>query len=207
MSQNVQLIPPVTEEQARGLRCGDVVFLNGIVLAWRDRAVERMFELSEKGEAFPVDLRGSVHWHCGPIVQETPEGWTVISAGPTASTRFSLAEIRAIEEFGVRLIVGKGGMFSEAKEAMKRKGAAFLASVGGAASFYARQIVKVKEVHWLDLGLPEAIWTLEMKDFGPLLVTMDSYGRSLYDELGIEENLRKIYLEKGIDPDGYPVVI
>ena len=207
MSQNVQLIPPVTEEQARGLRCGDVVFLNGIVLAWRDRAVERMFELSEKGEAFPVDLRGSVHWHCGPIVQETPDGWTVISAGPTASTRFSLAEIRAIEEFGVRLIVGKGGMFSEAKEAMKRKGAAFLASVGGAASFYARQIVKVKEVHWLDLGLPEAIWVLEMKDFGPLLVTMDSHGRSLYDELGIEENLQKIYSEKGIDPDGYPVVI
>ncbi len=207
MSQNVRLVPPVTEEQARGLRCGDVVILDGIVLAWRDRAIERMFELSEKGGVFPVDLRGSVHWHCGPIAQETQEGWTVISAGPTASTRFSLAEVRAIEEFGVRLIVGKGGMFSEAKEAMKRKGAAFLASVGGAASFYARQIVQVKEVHWLDLGLPEAIWALEMKDFGPLLVTMDSHGRSLYDELGIEENLRKIYVEKGIDPDGYPVVI
>jgi tartrate/fumarate subfamily iron-sulfur-dependent hydro-lyase beta chain len=207
MSEEITLVPPVSEDQARGLKCGDVVFLDGIVLAWRDRAVERMFELSEKGEAFPVDLRGSVHWHCGPIVQETPEGWTVISAGPTASTRFSLAEIRAIEEFGVRLIVGKGGMFSEAKEAMKRKGAAFLASVGGAASFYARQIVRVKEVHWLDLGLPEAIWVLEMKAFGPLLVTMDSHGRSLYDELGIEENLQKIYSEKGIDPDGYPVVI
>jgi len=207
MSREVRLVPPVTEEQTRELICGEVVFLDGVVLAWRDRAAERMFELSEKGEVFPVDLLGSVHWHCGPIVQKTPEGWSVISAGPTASTRFSLAEVQAIEQFGVRLIVGKGGMFSGAKEAMKRKGAAFLAAVGGAASFYARQIVKVKEVHWLDLGLPEAIWVMEMKDFGPLLVTMDSHGRSLYDELGIEENLQKIYAEKGIDPAGYPVVI
>ena len=207
MPREVRLVPPVTEEQARDLVCEDVVFLDGTVFAWRDRAIERMFELSEKGEAFPVDLRGSVHWHCGPIVQKTPSGWTVISAGPTASTRFSLAEVRAIEAFGVRLIVGKGGMFLEAKEAMKRRGAAFLASVGGAASFYARQIIRVKAVHWLDLGLPEAIWVLEMKEFGPLLVTMDSHGRSLYDELGIEENLKKIYTEKGIDLKGYPVVI
>ena len=207
MPREVRLVPPVTEEQARQLICEDVVFLDGIVLAWRDRAIERMSELSEKGEAFPVDLRGSVHWHCGPIVQKAPQGWVVISAGPTASTRFSLAEIQAIEHFGVRLIVGKGGMFSEAKEAMQKKSAVFLASVGGAASFYSRQIVRVKEVHWLDLGLPEAIWVLEMKEFGPLFVTMDSHGRSLYDELGIEENLQKIYAEKGIDPRGYPVVI
>ncbi len=207
MSREVRLSPPVTEEQARRLVCGDVVFLDGIVFAWRDRAIERLLELSGRGESFPVDLKGSVHWHCGPIVQKTPSGWTVISAGPTASTRFSLAEVGAIERFGVRLIVGKGGMFSEAREAMKNKGAAFLASVGGAASFYAGQIVRVKEVHWLDLGLPEAIWALEMKTFGPLLVSMDSHGRSLYDELGIEENLQKIYVEKGIDPKGYPVVI
>jgi len=207
MAREVRLTPPVSEDQARRLTCGDVVFLDGTVLAWRDRAIERMFELYEKGENFPVDLEGSVHWHCGPIVRKTASGWSVISAGPTASTRFSLAEVKAIDDFGVRIIVGKGGMFSEAREAMRRKGAAFLASVGGAASFYANQIVRVKEVHWLDLGLPEAIWVLEMKDFGPLLVTMDSAGRSLYDELKIEENLQKIYAEKGIDPKGYPVVI
>lgn len=207
MSREIKLVRPVTENQVRQLTCEDVVFLDGTILAWRDRAIERMFELSEKGEKFPVDLEGSVHWHCGPIVKKTTQGWTVISAGPTASTRFSLAEVRAIEEFGVRLIVGKGGMFSEAREAMKRKGAAFLSSVGGAASYYAKQIVGVKDVHWLDLGLPEAIWVLEMKDFGPLLVTMDARGRSLYDELRIEENLQKIYAEKGIDPKGYPVVI
>jgi fumarate hydratase subunit beta len=207
MSREIRLVPPVTEEQARNLVCGDVVFLDGTVLAWRDRAIERMFELSERGEPFPVNLEGSVHWHCGPIVRKTASGWTVVSAGPTASTRFSLAEVRAIEDFGVRVIVGKGGMFAEAREAMKRKGATFLASVGGAASFYANQIVRVKEVHWLDLGLPEAIWVLEMKDFGPLLVAMDASGRSLYDELRIGENLQRIFAEKGIDPKGYPVVI
>ena len=207
MRREVRLVPPVTEAQARSLACGDVVFLNGMVLAWRDRAIERMFELSAKGEVFPVDLEGSVHWHCGPIARKTPSGWTVISAGPTSSTRFRLAEVRAIDEFGVRLIVGKGGMYSESREALRRKGAAFLASVGGAASFYAKQITRVKEVHWLDLGLPEAIWVLEMKDFGPLLVTMDSRGASLYETLRIEENLQKVLSEKGIDPKGYPVVI
>src|SRR4030067_3330335 len=97
-----------------------------------------------------------------------------------------------------------GGMLAETREALKRQGAAFLASVGGAGSLYAKQIRRVKEVHWLDLGLPEAIWVLEMKDFGPLLVAMDSRGRSLYDELGIEENLDQLYTEKGIDPKGYP---
>ena len=122
MSREIRLVPPVTEEQARNLVCGDVVFLDGTVLAWRDRAIERMFELSERGEPFPVNLEGSVHWHCGPIVRKTASGWTVVSAGPTASTRFSLAEVRAIEDFGVRVIVGKGGMFSEAREAMKKKG-------------------------------------------------------------------------------------
>jgi len=207
MPRQVRLVPPITEDQARALTCGDVVFLDGTILAWRDRAVERMFELSAKGEPFPVDLKGSVHWHCGPIVRKIGSGWTVISAGPTSSTRFSLVEGRAIEEFGVRLIVGKGGMFSEAREALRRKGAAFLASVGGAASFYAKQITRVKEVHWLDLSLPEAIWVLEVKDFGPLLVTMDSSGASVYDSLGIEENLQKIFAEKGIDPKGYRVVI
>jgi len=79
--------------------------------------------------------------------------------------------------------------------------------VGGAASFYAKQITRVKEVHWLDLGLPEAIWVLEMKNFGPLLVTMDASGASLYESLRIEENLQKILAEKGIDPKGYPFVI
>jgi fumarate hydratase subunit beta len=207
MSREIRVVPPVTEEQARSLVCGDVVFLNGTVLAWRDRAIERMFELAERGEAFPVDLRGSVHWHCGPVVRKTISGWSVVSAGPTASTRFSLAEVKAIEDFGVRVIVGKGGMFTEAREAMRKKGAVFLASVGGAASFYAHQIVRVKEVHWLDLGLPEAIWVLEMKEFGPLLVTMDAGGRSLYDELRIGENLQRIFAEKGIDPKGYPVVL
>ena len=206
MTQEVKLIPPITEEQARSLSCGDVVFLQGTVLAWRDRAIERMFELYDRGEKFPVNLDGSVHWHCGPIVRKTESGWTIISAGPTSSTRFSKAEAKAVEEFGVRIIVGKGGMYSETREALKRKGAAFLAAVGGSASFYAKQICRVKEVHWLDLGLPEAIWVLEMRDFGPLLVTMDSRGRSLYDELGIEENLRKLYTEKGIDPKGYPML-
>lgn len=193
MARELRLISPVTEEQARGLVCGDVVFLDGTVMAWRDRAVERMFEWSDRGQKLPVDLRGSVHWHCGPVVRRETSGWTIVSAGPTGSIRLSAVEVRAVEEFGVRIIVGKGGMLAETREALKREGAVFLASVGGAGSLYAKQIQRVKEVHWLDLGLPEAIWVLEMKDFGPLLVTMDSHGRSLYDELNLKENLQRQY--------------
>ncbi len=147
MTQELKLIPPITEEQARSLSCGDVVFLQGTVLAWRDRAIERMFELYDRGEKFPVNLDGSVHWHCGPIVRETESGWDIISAGPTSSTRFSKAEARAVEEFGVRIIVGKGGMYSETREALKRKGAAFLAAVGGAPpSMLSRFVVLRKSI-------------------------------------------------------------
>jgi fumarate hydratase subunit beta len=192
MSREVRLTPPVTEDQARSLACGDVVYIDGVALTWRDRAIERMFDLSDRGEKFPFHLEGCVHWHCGPIVRETGSGWTIVSAGPTGSIRFSAVEARAVEEFGVRVIVGKGGMLKEAREALKRKGAVFLASVGGVGSLYAKQIHRVKEVHWLDLGIPEAVWVLEMKNFGPLLVAMDSHGKSLYADLGTEKNLEAL---------------
>ena len=154
MSQEVRLVPPVTEERQ------DISGAGEMGSSWMGS-----FSPGETGpwSGCSNSQKGGIHflWICrgaftGIVVRsfkKTPAGWTVISAGPTASTRFSLAEIRAIEQFGVRLIVGKGGMFPESREAMKKKGAAFLASVGGAASFYARQIVRVKEVHWLDLGL------------------------------------------------------
>jgi fumarate hydratase subunit beta len=136
------------------------------------------------------------------VVKKTGSGWIIICTGPTGSSRFDKAEVKAIEEFGVRIIVGKGGMSAETRGALKRKGAAFLASMGGCASFYGRQISRVKEAHWIDLGLPEAIWALEMNHYGPLLVTMDSQERSVYDELEVGENLRKICMEKGMHSRG-----
>lgn len=199
MSREVRLTPPIPEDQARSLVCGDVVYIDGVVLTWRDRAIERMFDLSDRGEKFPFELEGCIHWHCGPIVRETDSGWTIVSAGPTGSIRFSAVEARAIKEFGVRVVVGKGGMLEEAGEALKKNGAVFLASVGGVGSLYAKQIDRVKEVHWLDLGIPEAVWILEMKGFGPLLVAMDSYGKSLYADLGMEKNLEDLCRE--IDND------
>ncbi len=195
MPRKIILTPPITEEQARELVCGDIVYINGTVFAWRDRASERMMALADRGEKIPFELEGSVHWHCGPIVQQTPSGWTISSAGPTGSMRFSGVEGRAIQDFGVRLVVGKSGMSAEVRAALRSKGAAFLAAVGGGGSLYAKQIRHVRQIEWLDLGLPEAFYTLEMKDFGPLLVAMDSHGESLYEKVRLQEKLEELCAE------------
>ncbi|MHA1209671.1 MAG: FumA C-terminus/TtdB family hydratase beta subunit [Candidatus Freyarchaeota archaeon] len=193
----VILKTPVSERDARRLRVGDLVYVEGTVHSWRDMAFSRALRLLEKGEELPVGLEGAVHWHCGPITRRVEGRWQVVSAGSTTSLRFTSQEARAIREWGVRLVVGKGGMGRETARAMSERGAAYLETVGGAASLYAKKIVEVAEVHWLDLGMPEAVWVYRVQDFGPLLVTIDSHGNNLHEELAqrINQNRQKL-LEK-----------
>jgi tartrate/fumarate subfamily iron-sulfur-dependent hydro-lyase beta chain len=187
---------PVSEEDARKLKVGDIVRIDGNVHAWRDRAYDHVMELLGKGEKLPENLKGCAHWHCGPITRKIGNNWVVISAGPTTSRRFDKLEPTAIREWGVKLIIGKGlGMGREVAEALKSCGAVYLSAVGGAASYYGRKIKKVRSVHWLELGMPEALWVFEVQDFGPLEVTMDSYGRNLYNDIRkqVDKNLLKTY--------------
>jgi fumarate hydratase subunit beta len=194
--------PPISERDVQKLKIGDRVYIEGVLYSWRDRAFERAFKLVKEGKKLPVNLQGAVHWHCGPITKRLQGKWTVASAGSTTSTRFTSAESRAIREWGVRLIVGKGGMGKSAIEAMKECGTAYLAAVGGCAAFYAKKIKKIKAVYWLDLGMPEAIWVYEVENFGPLLVAIDSHGDSLYEKAkkSICRNLKQQYEIMNINP-------
>jgi tartrate/fumarate subfamily iron-sulfur-dependent hydro-lyase beta chain len=200
---------PVSEEDARKLNVGDIVKIDGIVHVWRDRAYDHALMLLKQGEKLPENLQGCAHWHCGPITRKVGENWVVISAGPTTSRRFDKLEPMAIREWGVKLIIGKGlGMGKEVSEALKSCGAVYLAAVGGAASYYGRKIKKVRNVHWLELGMPEALWVFEVEDFGPLEVTMDSYGRNLYNDIRkqVDKNLLKTYrtLDNNVDATEIP---
>jgi len=181
---------PISEEDIRKLRAGDIVYVSGIMVTARDAAHRRMLEYLKEGKPLPVDLRGGVLYHCGPVVRKKNGEWEVIAAGPTTSARMELYEATVIEKFGVRIVVGKGGMGSKTAEACKKYGAVYTIFTGGAAVLAANAIKRVIKVEWLDLGIPEALWVFEVENFGPLLVTIDSTGKNLIEEV-IEGALKK----------------
>jgi len=181
---------PISEEDIRKLRAGDIVYVSGIMVTARDAAHRRMLEYLKEGKPLPVDLRGGVLYHCGPVVRKKNGEWEVVAAGPTTSARMELYEATVIEKFGVRIVVGKGGMGSKTAEACKKYGAVYTIFTGGAAVLAANAIKRVIKVEWLDLGIPEALWVFEVENFGPLLVTIDSTGKNLIEEV-IEGALKK----------------
>jgi fumarate hydratase subunit beta len=186
-----RLKTPLSTEEVAKLRVGDTVYVSGVVVAARDSAHKRMLEYIERGEKLPADLRGGVIYHVGPVVRKTERGWEVISAGPTTSARMEAFEADVIEKLGVKLVVGKGGMGKRTAEAMKKHVAAYAIFTGGAGVLAAKAIKRVIDVHWLDLGMAEAMWVFEVEDFGPLTVMIDPTGRNYYDEMR-EEARRKV---------------
>ncbi len=172
---------PLSEAVVRSLRLGQEVRVSGTVFIGRDEVHLRALEMHEQGEPLPVDLRDGVLFHCGPIAQRHGERWDIIAAGPTTSARMNSTEPAFIEAFGVRAIIGKGGMSRPTVEAMKRHGCVYLAMTGGAAVLAAQGIRAVKKVEWLDLGMPEALWVVEAHDLGPMVVAMDAHGNSMYE--------------------------
>lgn len=175
---------PLTEEKVRVLKAGDSVTLSGIIYTARDEAHTHALELHAKNESMPVDFEGSAVYHCGPIVKKTKDdGWELVAAGPTTSSRMNSLEPFFIEKFKVRALIGKGGMSQPTIDAMKTYGCVYLAHTGGAALIAARGVKKVVGVYWFELGMPEALWVLEAENFGPLTVAIDSHGNSLYKEV------------------------
>lgn len=177
-----KLRTPLSEEDVAKLRVGDTLYISGVIVSARDSAHKRMLEYVERGERLPVDLRGGVIYHAGPVARRKDGGWEILSMGPTTSARMEAFQAEVIEKLGVKLVVGKGGMGKKTAEAMKKHNAAYAIFTGGAGVLAAKAIKKVEDVHWLDLGMAEAMWVLEVEDFGPLTVMIDPTGRNFYDE-------------------------
>ena len=174
--REVILRPPISEEQIRALKVGDVVLITGDIYTGRD-AVHAHLMKNPLPEG--VDWHGAVLYHCGPVMLKTGDTWTVKAAGPTTSSREEPYQAHVIKAFGLRAVIGKGGMGAKTLAALKECGAVYLNGIGGAAQYYARSIDKVLGVNLLDFGIPEAMWKLHVHDF-VAIVTMDAHGNSLH---------------------------
>ena len=188
-----ELKTPLKREDVLNLKAGDVVYVSGEVFTARDRAHQRALEYMEKGLELPVSFDGSVVYHCGPIIVREGEGWRVVSAGPTTSTRMNAVTPEILKRVSVMAIIGKGGMNEGVVEALKGKGV-YLAYTGGAGALAAGAVKRIKGVFWEDLGMPEAVWVFEVERFGPCVVAIDAHGNSLYAEVSrkVEENFQRV---------------
>jgi fumarate hydratase class I len=175
--REIILNSPLAEETVRALKVGDVVLVNGEMYTGRDQVHAYLMKNPP-----PVDLNGAVLYHCGPVMLKQGEGWAVKAAGPTTSSREEPYQHHVIRSYGVRAVVGKGGMGERTLEAMKDAGAVYLHAIGGAAQVYARVVEKVLGVSLLEFGIPEAMWHLKVKNF-LAIVTMDAHGHSLHADL------------------------
>jgi fumarate hydratase class I len=167
---------PITEEQVRELQVGDVVLISGEMLTGRDAVHAHLM----KNEP-PVSLQGSALYHCGPVVLKNGN-YRITAAGPTTSIREEPYQGEIIKRYGVRAVIGKGGMGAKTLAAMKEHGAVYLNAIGGAAQYYAKCIDEVLDVKLLEFGIPEAMWRLRVTDF-PAIVTMDAHGNSLHADV------------------------
>ena len=175
--REIPLQAPISDAQIRALRVGDVVLVSGRVFTGRDAVHAHLMKHEP-----PVDLRGGVLYHCGPVVAKQDAGWRVTAAGPTTSIREEPYQAEILDRYGVRVVIGKGGMGPRTLAGLQKSGAVYLNAVGGAAQFYARCIERVDGVSLLEFGTPEAMWHLHVKDF-PAIVTMDAHGNSLHKEV------------------------
>lgn len=195
-----RLRTPVSEEEVRKLAVNDTIYITGTIVTARDAAHKRALDLHKNGKKLAINLDGLAVFHCGPIVKQENGGWRVVAAGPTTSTRMEPFEDEFIKNLKVRVVIGKGGMGKKTVKAMKKYGAVYGAFTGGAAVLAAKAIKKVKGVEWSDLGMPEAMWILEVEDFGPLTVAIDAHGNNLFETIQTRADQKKqnIYRKLGL---------
>jgi len=188
--REIVLTPPISEEQIRQLRVGDVVVINGTMHTGRDALHKYLISHDS-----PVDLNGEVIYHCGPVMMKDADGeWHVRAAGPTTSIREEPYQGEIIKKFGIRAVIGKGGMGPKTLAALQEHGAVYLNAIGGAAQYYAEAIKKVNGVDLMQFGIPEAMWHLQVEGFAAI-VTMDAHGNSLHADVE-KSSLEKLAMFK-----------
>lgn len=196
-----RLRTPLSEADVRRLHAGDTVTLDGVVWGVRDATLIRIFD---RGQAPPADLRGGVLLHVAPNVRRSataPSGYEAMTVGTTTSTRMERFTRGLVRDYGVRAIIGKGGLADDSSAAFREYGGAYFAIVGGAASVETEQVEAIEHVYWEDL-MPECLWEFRVRDFGPLTVAMDAAGASLYREVArtARARLAEIYAKLGLTP-------
>lgn len=175
--REVVLTPPLTEAQMRALKVGDVVLIDGEMYTGRDNVHAYLMKNPP-----PVDLHGAALYHCGPVMLQEGGKWKVKAAGPTTSIREEPYQADVIRKYGVRAVIGKGGMGAKTLAALKECGAVYLNGIGGAAQYYARTVEEVLGVNLMEFGIPEAMWHIRVKGFAAI-VTMDAHGNSLHADV------------------------
>jgi len=173
---------PVESDAIKKLNIGDIVYVTGKIFTARDEAHHKMLEVDKNNLSFnPSEM---ALFHCGPLMKKTDDEWEVVSAGPTTSSRMEIFEDKFIEKYGINIIIGKGGMGERTEEALKKYSGVYTAYTGGAGALAAEKVERVEGVYWLEeMGMPEAVWIFKVKEFGPLVVAIDSHGRSIYKEI------------------------
>lgn len=188
----IKLKTPFTEEKIRKLKVGDMVDITGKLFTARDAVHQGLHTGRFK---LPVDWKDQIIYHCGPVIVKEAGEWVVKAAGPTTSTREEPYEYDTIKNYGLRGVIGKGGMGDKTLKACSEFGCVYLHAIGGAAQVLAARIKRVNDVYLLEeVGSPEAIWEFEVEDF-PAVVTMDSHGKSIHEDvLAIsQKNMEKLF--------------
>jgi len=171
----------MTEKDVLSLHAGDMVFLSGTIVTGRDKIHKFLFHERPAGAKVPFRLEGTVLYHCGPVMKQRGKGFEIIAGGPTTSMRVEMYEHRIISEYGLRGVMGKGGMGRQTLEALKKNRCVYLHTIGGAAAYLADRVKRVIDVWKLrEFGNTDAMWLFEVDNF-PAIVTMDAYGQSLHE--------------------------
>ena len=183
------LITPVSAEDLKDIKVGDIVYLDGSMTTCRDVAHRR---LVEEGRELPVDVRNNAIFHAGPIIRPLEnDKFEMVSLGPTTSMRMEKFEYEFVKLTGVRVIIGKGGMKENTERACKEFGAIHCVFPAGNAVVAATEVEEIVRAEWRDLGMPETLWNCRVKEFGPLIVSIDIQGNNMFEENKVIFNQKK----------------
>ena len=188
MSKKI-LTTPIKAEDLADIKIGDVIYLTGHIVTCRDVPHRRVVQ---EGRELPLDIRGGAILHAGPIIRKTGDkSFEMVSVGPTTSMRMEKFEREFIAKTGVRLIVGKGGMGEGTMSGCKEFGAIHCVFPAGCAVVAATQVEEIESADWTELGMPETLWKCRVKEFGPLIVSIDAHGNNLFEQNKIKFNEKK----------------
>ena len=183
------LTTPVSAQDLADIHIGDIIYLNGDMTTCRDVAHRR---LVEEGRELPVDVKDAAIFHAGPIIRPLEDDkFEMVSVGPTTSMRMEKFEKEFVEKSGVKVIIGKGGMGPNTMEACQEHKALHAVFPGGCAVLAASEVEEIERAEWTDLGMPETLWVCRVKEFGPLIISIDTHGNNIFEENKVIFNERK----------------